>query len=101
MDILFYIAGAAAILGGIVGWFSRGRLYVAFPICALLSFLILVILVVSSASSDGVTWQNWPEAMVWYAFPFLLFIFLPCIVAGVLMAIVSHFIRRCTKHGRV
>jgi len=101
MEALFYIAVASAILGGIVGWFSRGHLYVAFPICALLSFLILIVLVLSSASSDGVTWQNWPAAMVWFAFPFLLFIFVPCIVAGVILATVSYFIRRRTKHEKL
>jgi len=58
MEALFYIAVASAILGGIVGWFSRGKFYVAIPICALLSFLILVVLVVSSASGDRVTWRN-------------------------------------------
>jgi hypothetical protein len=101
MEVLFYIAIVSVILGGIVGWFSRGQLYVTIPICALLSFLISVALAVSSALSEGLTWQNWLGEMFYDGIPSLVFIFAPCIVAGVIMAALSYYAKSRTKNGNV
>ena len=98
MEIFFLIAFAASVFGGIVGWFSRGSLLASVVLCIPLSFLILAVLMIASASSDGLTWQNWPDALIYYVIPFLVFIFTPCCVAGVLTTIVVHLLKRRLKH---
>jgi hypothetical protein len=102
MESFIYIALAAAVFGGIIGWFSRGRLLVPIVICVALSFLMLAALMISSASSDGLTRQNWPTAMIYYVGPFLLFIFAPCCAAGVGLSILSYSYQCCRrpKHKR-
>jgi hypothetical protein len=100
MEKFIYIAVAAAVFGGIVGWFSRGRLLVTNVICVLLSFLMLAALMISSASSDGLTWQNWSSGLIYYVGPFLLFIFAPCCAAGVLVSILSYCFR-CGKERNI
>ena len=94
MEAFFYIAGGVAILGGIVGWFSRGNLFVALPICVFISFAVLACMLLVSSNSEHITWQNLPEALLYWIEPFLLFLFAPCCVGGIVMTIVAHVTRR-------
>ena len=63
---------APVVFGGIVGWFARGNIMPTVMFCGGLSLVILAALMISSASSDGLTWQNWPQALVYDFFPYLI-----------------------------
>ena len=64
MVIFILIPFATAVLGGIVGWFSRGRIITTLIICFLLSLLILATMMIANAASEGLTWQNWPTDLI-------------------------------------
>jgi hypothetical protein len=91
MIIFFLIAFATAVLGGIIGWFSRGRIVLTVTICFLLSLAILATLMISTAASEGLTWQNWVmDLIVYQSIPFVFFIGGPCVIGGVLTSALVH-----------
>ena len=91
MVIFILIPLATAVLGGIVGWFSRGRIVLTLTICFLLSLAILATLMISNAASEGLTWQNWVmDLIVYQSIPYVFFICGPCVVGGVLTSALVH-----------
>ena len=91
MIIFFLIAFATAVLGGIIGWFSRGRIVLTVTICFLLSLAILATMMIANAASEGLTWQNWVmDLIVYQSIPYVFFIGGPCVVGGVLTSALVH-----------
>jgi hypothetical protein len=102
MAILFLIAFTTAVLGGIVGWFSRGRIITTLIICFLLSLLFLAALMIANASSKGLTWQNWLEDLIFYeSIPFVFFIGGPCVAGGVLTSALIHSAKQHKKQEKL
>jgi hypothetical protein len=98
MVILFLIAFTNAVLGGIVGWFSRGRIVMAAIICCVLSLLFLAGLMIANASRAGLTRQNWLEDLIFYqSIPYVFFIGGPCFAGGVLTSALIHFANQHRK----
>ncbi|MGH7992213.1 MAG: hypothetical protein ACREDQ_01745 [Limisphaerales bacterium] len=94
MEILFLIAFATTVLGGIVGWFSRLRRTIY--ICLIAPFLFLVADVVFQSHS-GWTEDTWVGALFLTLFPFYFFWALPCLGGGVLMNRVRYHCKRRAK----
>jgi hypothetical protein len=100
--IFFLIPLATAVLGGIIGWFSRGRIIMTIAICFFLSILILAKLMLVNASSEGITWQNWLTDLIFYqSIPFVLFICGPCVGVGVLTSAFLHSKKQHQKEERL
>jgi hypothetical protein len=98
MNIFFLIALTTVVVGGIVGWFARGRIFATVAICFLLSLLILASLMIANAASAGLTWQNWLTDLIFYqSIPFVFFILGPCLVGGVLTSVLVASKRRHEK----
>jgi uncharacterized metal-binding protein len=99
MAVFFLIGFTTAVVGGIIGWFSRGRIVLAITICFLLSLAILATLMISNAASDGLTWQNWVTDLIFYqSIPFALFIGVPCVASG---ALTSAWVYSKKRHDKM
>ena len=102
MVIFILIPLATAVLGGIVGWFSRGRIITTLIICFLLSLLILVTMMIANASSEGLTWQNWLTDLIFYqSIPYVFFIGGPCVVGGVLTSALVYSTKQRKKQEQL
>jgi hypothetical protein len=89
------LIAVVAVLGGIVGWFSRGRVVITIAICVPLSFL---------ASVAFMIWNGYKvdiADLVWGATFFTGYIFTPCLVAGALMTFVAYLIKRRTTSQKI
>ena len=84
MLVILLLAICAAVLGGLVGWFSRGKICATVGVCFFLSDLILATLMITFSSAK---WPDVPSFLVDLTLDeFLPFIFLfgPCVAAGLL-----------------
>lgn len=94
MEPFIIILFAPVVFGGIVGWFARGRITPTVMICVGLSLIILAAGMISSASSDGITWQNWPQALFYDFIPYLIFILTPCLIGGMIGSALARYVKR-------
>ncbi len=89
------LIAVVVVLGGIAGWFSRGRFVITIAICVPLSFLASVV----SMIWDGIKVDI--AALVWGAYFFTGYIFMPCLVSGALMTLVAYLVKRRTTSQKI
>ena len=63
-------------------------------ICVVLSLLILAASMISDASNEGLTWQNWPQGLFYDFIPYLIFILTPCLVGGMIGSALARYAKR-------
>ena len=85
MAVLILILVVAVAVGGVVGWFSRGRLGRTIVICMSLPFLYQVSGVLLSPH-NGFSEDAWIAAFFTALFPFYFILAVPCLLGGILMS---------------
>jgi hypothetical protein len=86
MDIiaLVLVVITAAIFGGLVGWFSRGRICLTIFICLAAPAIFLGGLAILSPH-DHYSLDAWVAVFVYSIVPFI-FLAVPCVIGGTVMA---------------
>jgi hypothetical protein len=89
MDIIatILIVLSAAAFGGIVGWFSRGRICPTILICLIAPLILFCGIAFFSHSREG--YPPLPDIIFWDTIPYL-FLAVPCVVGGLLMNFVAY-----------
>jgi hypothetical protein len=86
---LVLIAVTAAIFGGLVGWFLRGRLYLTALICIITPIIFLAAFGLSTSEGRSGVKADPAGVIIWDIIP-LLFLTVPCLIGGLFMDCLAH-----------
>ena len=88
MNPTMLIIIGAGIVGGAIGWFTRGRFFLTIPFCIVAPILfIAAMMYLSYGPQKGYPSGRWLAELCHAIYPFLS-LAAPCLVAGVLMTLV-------------
>ncbi len=85
MEILIYIVVFSAVIGVLLGWFSKCGLFMLATRCALASVLLgIVAACYMDDAPEFISWGHLATAVVYCIYPFVVFLFLPSLSPAII-----------------